>query len=177
MSNRLLDSDDWIQIFLGFLFFGTGLVLFYLLGQVATLNCTREADQQVGCILTTKWMNISRLEEVKFYPLLAADTEESCDEDGCTYRVALKTRSGSLPMTEGYSSGYDDKKQQVDQINRFLADSSQQTFQLVSGADLWIIFPLVFMGVGVWQVARTMLQAFGISWRTLRKNFRKAKSV
>jgi hypothetical protein len=149
MKNFHIDPDQWTLYFLSVVFVGVGLLVLFFLGQNDTLRCTRTGGTQVHCTLTTTWMNISRLKEVTFSSLISANTEENCDEDGCTYRVMLVTSSGGLPLTNVYSSGYESKQKMVDQINSYLRTSDQRSLEIESSSGLWIVLPVFFILVGI----------------------------
>jgi hypothetical protein len=155
-----LSPENWIKVFIGFMLVGADLVALFFLGQVSTLLCTRGQDSQVGCVVTTTWMNLSPVREVKFSPLLAAEIEESCDEEGCAYRVSLRSRTSSMALNEIYESDLTGKKAQADQINDFLADRTQASLRLEDGMGAWILLPLFFILVGVGMVASALMSNY-----------------
>jgi len=129
-------------------FFGMGLLFFFLIGQISTLGCEREADQQVNCTLSTSWMNLYPLSERSVPNLQGAQVEPDCSDDGCTYRVLLTTSRTSVPMNDLYTSDERGLSALAERINAYLDDPSQRSLEVENGGGFLIIFPLVFMTVG-----------------------------
>jgi hypothetical protein len=78
-----------------------------------------------------------------------ASVEESCDDDGCTYRVVVQTSRGAKALTSYRSSGYRSKQEVADKINRFVNSPAEQTLNLkVSSGLLGILLPLIFIAAG-----------------------------
>lgn len=74
---------------------------------------------------------------------------ESCDDDGCTYRVELDSARGSMGLTSYYSSGYRSKEALAEQINAYIADPQKQTLELSTGSGfLGILIPVIFILAG-----------------------------
>jgi hypothetical protein len=157
---RSIDPAVLITPFLGFLLFGAGLVAMYFIGQVSNLSCTRNVETEVKCSLVTTWMGLTQLSDKPLAKLNSAYVQESCDEDGCTYRVMLSTLREDLPLISSYSSGITDKQRKVDQILSFLSDDSQPNLQVADGGGLFILFPLFFLGAGLWMGVSSLVKLY-----------------
>ena len=157
---RSIDPGVLIMPMLGFLLFSAGLLALYFLGQVNTLSCTRSVQVEIKCSLVTTWMDLTQLADKPLAPLSSAYLDESCDEDGCTYRVMLRTAREDLPLISSYSSGSIDKQIKVDQILAFLADRSQASLKISDGGGLFILIPLGFAGVGLWMCISSLVKLF-----------------
>ena len=157
---RAIDPGVLIAPFLGFLLFSTGLAAMYFIGKVSNLSCTRTEQVGIKCSLITTWMDLTQLSDKPLATLNSAYIEDSCDEDGCTYRVVLSTSREDLPLTTSYSSGITDKQQKVDQILSFLADNNQTNLQISDGGGLFLAFPLFFTGAGLYLCVTSLIKLF-----------------
>ena len=155
-----IDPGTLISPFLGCLLIGAGLAALYFVGQVTTLACSREQANRPNCAMITSWMNLTELSQRPVPQLTTAYIQDSCDEDGCTYRVMLSSSFGDLPFSKIYSSGMADKQYKVDQIKVFIQDSSQTNLAISEGSGLFIIIPLIFIGVGVYLSASALANVF-----------------
>jgi hypothetical protein len=154
-----LDPDDIIKSILALAFFGAGLFLTFLLGQISTLSCSRVEDAD-RCVLSVKWMGLASLKEIRIEGLTGAQVEESCDNDGCTYRVVLVTARQTLPLAAAYSSGKAGKSEIADQVNAFTRDRSIRTLNVKTGGGFWLIFPCIFLAVGIGMASKPLANAF-----------------
>lgn len=157
---RSIDPGILITPFIGFLLLGAGLLFMYWLGQVNTLTCRRELQSGMQCHLVTTWMELVELDDRPLAPLSAAYVDESCDEDGCTYRVLLSTARADLPLIDSYSSGITDKQLKVDQIQAFLTDANQTELKIKDGGGFFIIIPVAFAGAGLWMCITSLIQLY-----------------
>ncbi|BAJ64561.1 MULTISPECIES: hypothetical protein [Anaerolinea] len=145
----LFERYELPPFILAFVFVAAGLGTAYLLGQVHTLTCERTAERQ-NCRIDVSWMGILPLRHQTLPRLEGAWVDESCDEDGCTYRVVLQTVSADFPLGVGYSSGKASKEEIVQKIQAFVKNPAQPVLEVKTGGGLWILFPLVFLLTGFW---------------------------
>ena len=95
-----------------------------------------------------------------------AQVTDSCDSDGCTYRVELLTDYGIEPLTYAYSSGFEEKAQVANRVNAFL-DSGQPELVLRTGFGMgWFaLIPMLFVLIGLAALAslvtRVILKILG----------------
>lgn len=152
MSNAA-DSPDAPEQFtpphliLSVIFVGAGLFFLYLLGQQTTLICMR-TDAMEQCAMHTSWMNLVQLNSRTIEGIRSAWVEEQCDEDGCTYRVVMRTDQGEIPLGRAFSSGEAPKQQKAEQINAF-ASQQNHALKVSEGGGWWILLPLAFVIVGI----------------------------
>jgi hypothetical protein len=152
------DPDYLIMTFLAVLFVGIGLLTAFLLGKVSTFSCAR-ADDADRCVLRQNWMGIAPLKETRIEDLQGAQVETSCDDDGCTYRVLILTARQNFPLIAAYSSGQQSKERMVDQINAFVKDRSIPSLEVRDGGGFWMIFPLIFLVVGLGMAVKPLIAA------------------
>ena len=137
-------------IFIGLAFFSCGLLFFVAFGQSYTLRCARPEPSQIRCTRERLWLRAVSTGSETVEGLSQAWVAESCDEDGCTYRVEMATAEGQMPLTGYYSSGYDEKAIVASEINTFVADSRIPDLEVRSDAGLFgFLFPLIFVVVGL----------------------------
>ena len=140
---------SFFPVIFGAIFALVGCIVLLVFGQTATLDCERVESTQISCEkqsrllgMTVSRRSISRLQ--------GARMDESCDEDGCTYRVELRTDQGIVPLTAFYSSGSQSKQKTADQINAFVQDSKEKSLTFKEGMGwLGIVFPGVFVVTGM----------------------------
>jgi hypothetical protein len=101
-----------------------------------------------------QFLGVFTLSTREFKDVYRADVEESCDDEGCNYRVLLTTLEGEQPLTSYYTSGWSGKEETATQINTFIRTSSNRgTLSLQENSGLWAsLLSLVFVLVGVYQI-------------------------
>ena len=137
-----------VNVILSMIFVGVGLLFTFLLGKVYTLECSRQLAL-AQCNLHTSWLGLVDLSDRPLRRIYSARVEQSCDED-CTYRVSIETDQGSVPLDSAYTSDQSGKILKVDAINTYLADSTQPTLEVQDGGGFWLVFPLIFVAIGLW---------------------------
>lgn len=148
-SEGIFNPEVLIQPVLGLIFLAVGFITLYLVGQVVTLSCERDSANRPDCKLITTWMDVRELQVRPLPQLSSAYVQESCDDEGCTYRVMLRTNFGDLPFTSAYSSGRLSKERNVQQILTYLQDSTQPSLQMREGGGLLMLVPVTFLILGL----------------------------
>jgi hypothetical protein len=160
-SLNLPEEFEPVTLGISVIFVAVGLLITYLMGIVTTLECTRSASTQ-SCHMQNTWMGLVTLSTRGVAGLDSAYVQESCDSDGCTYRVAFETSSGELPLGAAYSSGQSGKREKADLVNAFIKDPAIPSVKVADGGGFWMFFPLIFVAVGVGLVIRPV-------WNLIRK--------
>jgi hypothetical protein len=145
----------------GLVFTACGCVLSLIFGQAAILTCNRIEPSQIECVRQTKWLRWVPVGEQSIPELRGAEVGQSCDEDGCTYRVELNTAEGLIPLTTYFSSGAGPKQEATERINAFLQNPQGSSLTVRSDAGLLaFILPFAFVLVGpliaMWSVVRAI---------------------
>ncbi len=137
-----------IALLFGVSFCGAGTLVIAFLAQVAVLDCYRETDVPT-CEIRRQFLG--RNETIAIGTPQRALVEESTDSEGdSTYRVAVESDRGTYPITTIHSSGSAGKRQHRDQIERFIADSSQTSLVIAIDNRWWAyLFGGVFSLVGL----------------------------
>lgn len=113
------------------------------------LACRREfPTQSPQCELTRA--SLTRSETSAIGSLLGATVEESCDEDGCTYRTLVETSTGSHGLS-GYSSSFGDRASR--EIHAYLNQPDQVELTVAEHTGRWLFGSLgglmAFCGAGL----------------------------
>lgn len=150
----------------GGIFLAVGLAVVWFLGAQTTLTCERPEPRTGECTLVSAnalGLN-TRSQTVRLNEIQRAELQVSEDEDGDeTYRVVLRTETGEVPLTGYYSSGRDDKRQNVDRINAFLDDGNARTLTASQDDRLFAsIFGGLFACVGGLAVVGGLLAPLGL---------------
>ncbi|MFN2194778.1 MAG: hypothetical protein ACK2UW_01475 [Anaerolineales bacterium] len=144
---------------------------FLLVGAHRTdITCEQVDPPNTRCTVQSSWLGHFRQPPRSAYPVEQAAVSDSCDSDGCTYRVELLTPFETVPVTYAYSSGIDAKARTADQINAYLAQDGGQPLQLHTDLDMgwFILVPILFVLIGLADLAilagRVIVRLLG--WRT-----------
>lgn len=138
------------SLLFGFVFAGMGTVAMIVFGQVSDLHCAYPEPSQLECIKEIKWLGLVPLGEENIDDVQRAWVDESCDSDGCTYRVVLTTGQGDLPLTSYYSSGERSKAETAAEINAFVAQGEGETLEIRAGSGfLGGLFGGIFVVIGL----------------------------
>ena len=133
----------------GIVFAAFGVVFLYLFGQSTTLTCTHVESNWIDCTKQVTWMGRSIKEAQHIRQLRGAYVQDNCDEDGCTYRVELRTADGTVPLTSVYSSGFEEKQSAADRINAFVDSQEGELTLQESSGWIAILTAAVFLIVGL----------------------------
>jgi len=155
---QILKSAMW-----GLIFSGAGILSLYIFARTTTLSCQRGLKDQVTCIKSENLLGILDFKDEHIPSLENAWVSESCDDDGCTYRVELDAARGTFHLTSYTSSGYRSKEDMANQINTYLHSSSEETLEIEASTGLLgLVLPGIFIVVGLLiaftQVRNAMIQ-------------------
>jgi hypothetical protein len=136
----------------------TGFVVLGFMGQFVELACERTHVVQVHCVKTTAIWGVIISDVQTIEKLERAWVHEKCD-DGCSYRVHLKTARGNIPLSS-FRSDYSSKYKMADQINTFVNDLTKPSFVIKTNAGLpAILFPVIFILAGPLIAIEAMREA------------------
>lgn len=136
-----------------FTVFGFGFLL--IAAHRTDVTCSRVEPQSVNCRIQSSWLGWFRQTPRTAGNVQQAIVTDSCDSDGCTYRVELLTPAGIEPLTNSFSSGFEAKQQAARQVNDYLASSGAEPLQFTSdlGMGWFVLVPLVFVLIGLASMA------------------------
>lgn len=107
------------SILFGLAFMAGGIFSIFIFSQIGEISCTRLETSALTCTQTKKLFGLVTMSEIQLPTLQGAHLSESCDEDGCSYRVDLETTEGTVPLVNYYMGGIGAYKQQTDKANTF----------------------------------------------------------
>ena len=165
----MLIMQGYFKFFVfGLVFTGFGLG-FLLIGAYRTdLTCARVDYDQVNCTIQSSWLGYFPQPPRTALDVTEAYVQETCDSDGCTYRVEFATPSEYVPLNNVYSSGYSDKDATANAINNFILGSSTDELSMRTdlGMGWFILIPVLFTLIGLFVLAVTIgrFLAHLLSW-------------
>lgn len=135
---------------MGAIFILVGLVVFFFMGQTASIDCVHSESTTANCTLHSRFLGLVSLDEKQVDGIRSATVAKSCNSKGsCTYRVELAKGAGSIPLTDYYDSDLGSKQDAAQKINAFLNSEDQRLSVNTGGFSLLLLFPLVFVAVGI----------------------------
>ena len=150
---RNVGNSPIVTIIFGLLFLGAGVFSMFIFSQIGELSCTRLEPSSYTCVRAMKMFGVVSLGEEQLPTIRQAYLSESCDEDGCSYRVDMRTDEGDIALANYYEGGmgaYNRLEKKMVQINAFVADPNQKDLLLEAGLSeiLLSFLPMLFVGVG-----------------------------
>jgi hypothetical protein len=129
-----------------------GIGLWVLLSATGstTLRCERASD---SCVLinarilgpTTRTFALGAMRQAT---VQESTTGGSGGASRTAYRVAVETTGGTVPFSDVYSPGRDDKQRTADSFNAFLGDQQQGVFEYRTSERNLSLIGLAFLGFG-----------------------------
>ena len=123
----------------------TGLFVFIFANSTEIL-CVREAGREPACRITKKFLGQTEISNRDVLGVTDVQMDESCDEDGCSYRAELVTSTGlSVPVNDVYT----DRgivRRQIDAFAPFL-EGTETSFEYVQPVPWWVVIMLGGMDV------------------------------
>lgn len=120
------------------------------------LSCTRINGEGKCKIYSEKLISSKAKELIVFdvQKLLEAKIETSNSNTGkkksATYRIALKTSDGMIPLSNSFTTEYAKKEKAVKQIQAFINNLNINSLQVQNDASLFILLScLIFFGAGI----------------------------
>ncbi|MGY6528436.1 MAG: hypothetical protein ACXITR_00770 [Cyanobacterium sp.] len=137
-------------------FFLVGIFIIVDLGKVNTLECQKSLSREISCSLNRRNLLGEEVITIEKGSLDKAELGVNSSDDSDTYRVNLITKEGIVPLTEVYSSGIKEKRDNTNQINYFINNSSDINLQIIQD-DRWFAYPVgsvfVLSGAGLMAVS------------------------
>jgi hypothetical protein len=146
------------MVFIGLVFVVAGSVATFFLARVIELRCTRAEPSEVMCVRESKWLGVIPIGDRTFRDVQEAWVEESCNKDGCSYRVIVRTGEANVPLTDYYSSGYGEAQTMAEQITAYAGQSTKEPLNLREGKIiLGVLVGGLFVVVGLGAVVGGIL--------------------
>jgi hypothetical protein len=141
-----------------FLAFAGGM--FWTMARESTLTCTRLEANEIHCQITQVWLGQIVKQVTVNNPRQAIVQTQHSSKGGTTYRMALVTAQGTVPLTDFYSSDTA-ADSLADQFNQFQGDSAAKTVSIDQPASGFVfIFLLIFCGFSLIMILSIHYDAF-----------------
>jgi hypothetical protein len=158
-DDQLILRTSWSGLFTPILF---GLIamliagnVFWTTGRETTLNCRRLEVDQVQCQLQQIFLSRVVSQTTVDNPQQAIVQTSHSSKGGTSYRMALFTAKGTIPLTDFYSSDTD-ADDLAAQFNQFAHNSAAKSVFLDQPASGFIfIFLVIFIGFGLMMILTT----------------------
>ena len=125
-------------------------VFMFIFANTTQMLCRAEQDNTFTCVIEKRLLGYLPTSRRTVVGVTAAQTVESCDSDGCSYRVELqKASGGSEPFDDVYTDRYI-VNPLTEQINKSIRQHDGPTFRVDAGLQWWVVVLLsAFAGVGL----------------------------
>ncbi|HTP08877.1 MAG TPA: hypothetical protein VMP08_11545, partial [Anaerolineae bacterium] len=163
-DDRLILHTSWSGL-LSPIFFGLFAMLiaggmFWSAGREATLTCRRIEVNQIQCQLQQTFLGRVVQQQTIDNPQQAIVQTSHSSKGGTTYRMALVTAKGTIPLTDFYSSDVDADGLAA-QFNQFQRSLAAKTVTLDQPASGFIFILLaMFIGFGLVMILTTHYDTF-----------------
>jgi hypothetical protein len=117
-------------------------VFMFFFANTVQMLCRAEQDKTFTCIIEKRLLGYMPISRSTIVGVTAARTVESCDSDGCSYRVELQTASGgSEPFDDVYTDRYL-VNPITERINKSIRQQDGATFREEIGVQWWVVILL-----------------------------------
>jgi hypothetical protein len=141
------------NILYGVLIIIVGLVFVYIFGKVTDMTCSHPEPAVTRCVVEEQLLGVMTVSQKTFSDVNNAKVQSNCDDDGCTYRVALTTTSGQEPLTGYYTSGLPAKENTASQINSYISTGSEEELVINENSGLFAaLFSSAFVLLGLYMI-------------------------
>ena len=143
-------NSNLIELFLSTI----GDFFMFIFGQTTDLTCAKTEAGTTVCSKEVTFLGVIPLSSNDFREVYRAEVEESCDDEGCSYRIVLTTIDGTRPLTSVYTSNWLGKNEMAAQINTFIGSNNNRgELALQEKSGLWAsLLSMVFLLVGLYQL-------------------------
>jgi hypothetical protein len=132
----------WIALFVW------GALLKPLLGpNLTTFSCIRGKSSHFACELVSSGIFGTYKTLIPSEQIQSTEVEVSCDADGCSYQVILKTTTRKIPVFPNSYNNESEAQEAVAGINTFMTDVTQKSLMLRKDDRWLIIYPVIIWGV------------------------------
>jgi hypothetical protein len=128
-----------------------GFAILIITGLGFRLTCDRVEPSLLECRHENRWMGLITLTSQPVEGLWRARVGQVCDEDGCSQFPELDTAAGPIRLEGVSSSKLEPSQEIVDQVNAYLADSSERELKIAAEfrpGRLFIPLALILIGLG-----------------------------
>ena len=129
----------------------------FLFANSTSMTCQRQPDGSFRCLIQKRLFGQLTTSTRVVNGVNQARTEESCDNDGCSYRTELVSAGGgSTPFNDVYTDN-GPTVQTTDRINAYLRQGNS-SFSMDEPVQLWVLF--LIGGLGLMGLAIEAIMIF-----------------
>jgi hypothetical protein len=135
------------------------IVTLAVAGKQQNLRCDRLASGEVDCVIRDSILGLITLNEKTIVGSQAISLGQQCVDVNCNYRLEIYATQGLVPITEKYTSNYDQLLALKDQLNEFFIDSTRNSVGMkeetssifIFGVIATVLIIWIFLGYLIWQ--------------------------
>ena len=160
---QLRPQGGWVILLIGIVVALSAPLWIWLMGQSTTLSCERVPSERPQCKLSRNILGYS-VSDKPLELLTGAHVAQSTDSDGDTmYRLMIEAGDQVIPFTNHTSSSYSRKASAVEEIQRYLADTSIVSLTIRDAGTVGLVVSGVFILIGV-GLSIAGVQALSTLW-------------
>jgi hypothetical protein len=145
---QLRPQGGWVILLIGVVVVLSAPLWIWLMGQSTTLSCERVPSERPQCRLSRDVLGFS-ISDKPLEALAGAHMAQSTDSDGDTmYRLMIEAGDQVIPLTNHTSSSYSRKASAVEDIQRYLADTSIQSLTVRDAGTVGLVVSGIFLLIG-----------------------------
>ncbi len=126
------------------------LVTLATAGKERTLRCVRLESGMVDCTVRESVLGIITLGEKTIAGAQAVSLGEQCLDIKCSYRLEVYAIQGLVPVTEKYSSNFNQLVAIKEQMNEFFTDSTRLVVEVKETTNPALIVGVVVVALLIW---------------------------
>jgi hypothetical protein len=142
------------------------LVTLATAGREQTVHCNRLDTGEVDCLVRQSILGLITLNEKTIAGVQAFSLGQQCPGLECTYRLEMYATQGLVPVTEKYSSNFDQLMKTKDELNKFFKDNTSSFVELKEKTNSILILAVVaaflciecYLGYLIWQAQKPDVQ-------------------
>jgi hypothetical protein len=149
-----------------------GVVLLILLATLATagrqqiFRCDRLNTGEVDCVTKQSILGVITLNSKTTAGVQAVSLGQQCVDIDCKYRLEMYATQGLVPVTDQYTSNYNQLQNIKNQFNNFFKNSDSKYVQMAQETTpilligVAVVFLLIwgYLGYLIWQVQHPKLE-------------------
>ncbi|OGO26329.1 MAG: hypothetical protein A2136_01910 [Chloroflexi bacterium RBG_16_54_11] len=120
-------------------------------GRQQSLRCERLETGEVDCLVRQSILGLITLNEKTIGGAQAVSIGQQCVDVKCTYRLEIFATQGLVPITEKYTSNYDQQLAIKSQLNEFFTDKSRSFVGLKEETNPILIVAVLAVAIIIWS--------------------------
>lgn len=114
----------------------------FIFANTVQMICQDQGDKIYNCIIEKRLVGYLPTSRRNVSGVTSARTVESCDSDGCSYRVELQTANGGSEPFDDVYTDHNLVNPLTEQINKSIRQGDGPTFRVEAGMQWWVVIML-----------------------------------